>query len=133
MSLYKLMFRKNCHLLVELEHRALWALKFLNFDYELAGNNKLMQLYELDELLLGVYKSSKLYKDKTKKWHDKHLQQQEFHEGEKVSYDLGGMVSTKVFLHGIVEVMRKNRTNFRVNGQRVKHYEEGLVEALSTT
>ena len=28
---FQMVYGKTCHLLVELEHRALWALKFLNF------------------------------------------------------------------------------------------------------
>ncbi|RDY04004.1 hypothetical protein CR513_12342, partial [Mucuna pruriens] len=50
----------------------------------LAGNNWLMQLDELEELCLGAYKRPMLYKGKTKKWHDKRIQQQEFQELEKV-------------------------------------------------
>ncbi|RDY14143.1 hypothetical protein CR513_00838, partial [Mucuna pruriens] len=63
-SLYKLVFGKICHLLIELEHKALWALQFLNFDSELAKSNRLMQLDELDKLRVRAYENSRLYKEK---------------------------------------------------------------------
>jgi hypothetical protein len=70
---FQLVFGKTCHLPVELEHKALWALKYLNFENELAGDKRKVQLLELEEMRNAAYHSSWLYKEKAKKYHDKKL------------------------------------------------------------
>ena len=55
---------------MELESKACWAIKKLNFDLKASSVERLLQLNKLEELRSDAYESTRLYKKKTKWWHD---------------------------------------------------------------
>ena len=84
MSPYKMVYGKECHLPLELEHKAYWAIKELNYDFKLAGEKRLFDISSLDEWRTQAYENAKLFKEKVKRWHDKRIQKREFNVGDYV-------------------------------------------------
>ncbi|GJW34444.1 reverse transcriptase domain-containing protein [Tanacetum coccineum] len=133
---YKLIYGKNCHLPFEIEHPAYWALKNCNPNLIAAGEKRMFQLHELDEFRYQAYENSRLYKERTKVWHDRKLRmRKEFKQGNKVllfhskykfkqpklrSQWLGPYVVKHQYPSGYVELYGKDGKTFIVNGHRLK-------------
>ena len=146
MSTCRIVFGKPCHLPLELEYKAMWAIKKLNFDFKTTREERLLQLSELEVLRNEAYDNAKIYKVKTKKWHDQRILRKEFRAGEQVLLfnsrrklfpgklkskwsEPYTVVSSNTF--GAVTLRTDTGEEFKVNGQRLKHYlsrEEGMEE-----
>jgi len=73
MTPYQLVYGKTFHIPMELEFKAHWAIKRWDMDLEFAGDKRKMQLSELEEWREKSYHNSKIYKERTKRWHDKRI------------------------------------------------------------
>ena len=144
MSPFRIVYGKACHLPVELEHRAYLATRMLNTDNKLVGEKRMLQLSELDEFRNEAYENARIYKEKMKSWHDKHIARKEFEAGQQVllfnsqlklfprklkSRWSGPFTVTQVFSHGGAEVMHLEKGTFKVNTQRLKPYYGGEFHA----
>ncbi|XP_015078895.1 uncharacterized protein LOC107022822 [Solanum pennellii] len=81
---YQLVYGKACHLPVDLEHKAMLAIKKVKMDSNEEVEKRLNGLNELDEFNQKAYKSSSIYKLKMNKYHDQKIEKGEFAVGDLV-------------------------------------------------
>jgi len=62
-----LVYEKTSHLPIDLEYKAFWAIKLLNFNLKATNEKILLQLNELEEICSNAYESSKMYKESMKR------------------------------------------------------------------
>ena len=105
-------------------------------DFKKAGMHRKQQLSELEEWRNKACHSAKIYKEKTKKWHNKRIKQKEFKPGDKVLLFNSrvklfghGKLQTKweglytivdVASHGAITLKDDEGKTFKVNGHRLK-------------
>jgi hypothetical protein len=108
-------------------------------DFEATGEKRKMQLSELEEWREKAYHNSRIYKARTKRWHDKRIKK-EFALEDKVLLFIyrvklfrHGKIRTKwkgpftvvsTSSHGAVTLQNNKGTLFNINGHRLKIFLE---------
>ncbi|KAJ9189114.1 hypothetical protein P3X46_000445 [Hevea brasiliensis] len=104
---------------------------FVHDVFELSMEDELeriSQLHELEEICLKAYENSRIYKEKTKAFHDK-LRKQFLMPGKLCSHWIGPFVVTNMFPYGAVQIQSLGTNKvFKVNSHELKPFYEGFQE-----
>nr|GEY00225.1 reverse transcriptase domain-containing protein [Tanacetum cinerariifolium] len=105
---YKLVYEKSCHLSIELEHRAYWALKHRGRRSYMTPRSRTV-IFNIGDQVLLFNSRLKIFSGKLK------------------AHWSGPFTITRIFPYGTIELSQPNGPNFKVNGHRVKHYFSGDI------
>ena len=123
----------------------MWAIKKFNCDFQAAKEKRLLQMNELEKLRNEAYDNARIYKQKTKRSHGQKIMRREFKAGEQVLLyssrlklfprklksrwsDPYIVVTSTPF--GVETLKDESGSEFKVNGQRLKHYLGGSINEV---
>ncbi|KAL7607470.1 uncharacterized protein LOC111917754 [Lactuca sativa] len=87
------------------------------------GVQRKLEIQELEEIRNEAFESSRIYKDKTKAFHDKYLSRKTFEIGQKVL-----LYDSRLKWFSVEIKSNKTGKVFKVNGHRLKVFYEGFQE-----
>ena len=123
----------------------MWAIKKLNCDFQAAKEKRLLQMNEREELRNEAYDNARIYKEKTKRWHDQKSLRKEFKAREKFllynsrlklfpgklkSRWSGPYTVVTSTPFRAVTLKDESGSEFKVNGQRIKQYLWGRINKV---
>ena len=113
----KMVYGKACHLPLELEHKAYWAVRELNCNFKLADEKRPLDMSSLDEWRSEAYENAKLFKEKVKRWHDRRILRE------------SSMLVRKFYYIGLVSDFLQE--NYSLNGRDLSLWKKFIGLVLS--